>query len=214
MPLILCLLATGFHLFTNGNSPMVVASAQPDSWSLTLHVTESTGSGNTVVLGGSSNASDGTDDLDLPEPPPPPQLPYIRAWFATSFSVPFNRLLHEYQHLPAQRLQWNLSIIWVPEPGNNSSTTIEISWDSSQAKESGFGSFQLCENETVVANMLSQNSFSYPSIDTLHRFNIIAQNTPMNNDSGKYDLPVLPIILGIIMLIVAVVLLVVYKRKK
>jgi len=211
---ILSLMGTGFHTFTNGNNPIVVASAQPDSWSLTLQITESAGAGNTVVLGGSSNASDGQDDLDLPEPPAPPQLPSIRAWFATSFSVPFNRLLHEYKHIPSQRMQWNLSIIWAPEPGNDSSTTIRIVWDSSQAAESGFESFQLYENDTVVANMLTENSFSFPSNGTLHQFQIIGQSTPTNGASEKNDLPVLPILLGISVLIIAIALFIVYKRKK
>jgi len=211
---IISIIGMGIQTLSNKNIPLSIVSAQQDTWTLTLHITESAGSGNTVVLGGSSNASDGQDDLDLPEPPAPPQLPSIRAWFATSFPVPFNRLLHEYKHIPSQRMQWNLSIIWAPEPGNDSSTTIRIFWDSSQAAESGFESFQLYENDTVVANMLTENSFSFPSNGTLHQFQIIGQSTPANGASEKNDLPVLPIILGISVLIIAIALFIVYKRKK
>ncbi|MBE3138988.1 MAG: hypothetical protein IMZ53_00225, partial [Thermoplasmata archaeon] len=183
--------------------------------SLTLQITEPSGSGNSVVLGGSPNASDGQDDLDLPEPPAPPTLPSIRAWFTTPFSIPFNKLLHEYKHVPSQRMEWNLSTIWAPEPGNTSSTTISISWDPTQVAKSTFDSFQLYENNTAVANMLTENSYSFPSNDTQHRFQIIGQSTSTNGTSEQNDLPVLPILLGIsVLVIVIIIALFLYKRKK
>lgn len=82
------IITVSIHPFNNGNNLVMVVSAQQNSWSLTLQITESGGAANSVVLGGSPNASDDKDDLDLPEPPAPPQLPFIRAWFATSFTVP------------------------------------------------------------------------------------------------------------------------------
>jgi len=197
------------------NNPISNVSAQQDSWSLTLHITESAGSGNSVVLGGSPNASDGQDDLDLPEPPAPPTLPSIRAWFTAPFSIPFNKLLHEYKHAPSQRMEWNLSIIWAPEPGNISSTTISISWDPVQAAKSTYDSFRLYENNTAVANMLTENSYSFPSNGIQHRFQIIGQNTSTNGTSKQNDLPVLPILLGIIILVIVIIIAVfLYKRKK
>jgi hypothetical protein len=221
---ILCLIEMSFYTFTNENDSLMVASAQQNPWSLTLQITESSGTANTVVLGASPNASDGQDDLDLPEPPAPPQLPYLRAWFTTSFSIPFNRLLREYKHIPSQRMQWNLSIIWVSEPGNNSSTIINISWNPSQVAQSGFKSFQLYDDDTVVTNMLTENSYSFPSNDTVHHFQIIAQgastdgtsdqNTSTNGTSAQNTIPMLLIVLAIsVLIIVIIIVLFFYKRK-
>jgi hypothetical protein len=204
--IIVSLIGMGIQTLSNKNIPLSIVSAQQDAWSLTLQITEPSGSGNTVVLGGSPNASDGQDDLDLPEPPAPPTLSSIRAWFTTPFSIPFNKLMHEYKHVPSQRMEWNLSIIWVPEPGNNSSTTISISWDPTQAAKSTYDSFQLYKNNTAVANMLTENSYSFPSNGTLHRFQIIGQTT---------STPVLPILLGIsVLVIVIIIAFFLYKRKK
>ena len=212
--IIMSLIGTGIQTLSNRNIPLSIVSAQQDTWSLTLQITEPSGSGNTVVLGGSLNASDGQDDLDLPEPPAQ-MPPYIRAWFTTPFSIPFDKLLHEYKHIPSQRMQWNLSIIWAPEPGNDSSTTISIIWDPTQAAKSTYDSFRLYENNTAVANMLTENSYSFPSNGTLHLFQIIGQTTSTNGASEQNDLPVLPILLGIsVLVIVIIIAFFFYKRKK
>ena len=212
---IMCLMTTVPGTFMNDRSPILTGSAQPTSWSLTLYITESTGTGNIVILGASSSASNGTDDLDLPEPPAPPQLPYVRAWFATPFEVPFNRLIHEYKHTPSEHMQWNLSILWVPEPGNTTSTTITIAWDPQQTNASEFGSIRLTENDTVVANMLTTDSFSYHSNGTLQQFRVIAQGTPTNDHLGQQSgLPILPITLGALIIIVVFAVFVIYRRKR
>ncbi len=208
---IVCFLADITVMYQSENQPV---SAQTTSWSVTLHIAETAGAGNTIILGGSSNASNGTDDLDLPEPPAPPQLPYLRAWFTTPFEVPFNRLIHEYKHAPSDRMQWNLSILWVPEPGNHSSTTITLSWDPQQARESGFGTFQITENGTVVADMLTKDSFAYVSNGTVHQFTILAQGTPTNDQPEQPNgLPVLPIIL-VVVIIVAIAGVIVYHWRR
>jgi hypothetical protein len=185
------------------------AATQQNTWSLTLRITEKSGTANTVVLGGSSNASDGQDNLDLPEPPAPPQIPYLRAWFATSFPVPYNRLLQEYKHIPAQHLLWNLSILWVSESDNSSSTTVTISWDPTQVALNGFNSFQLFDHDTVVANMLTKNSYSYTSNGTLHHFQIIGQTTPANSTPKTNDLGI-----SILIIVIITAVLITYKRKK
>jgi hypothetical protein len=211
---IISVIGISIQTFANKNTTLSIVSAQQDAWSLTLYITESAGTGNSVVLGGSPNASDNQDTLDLPEPPAP-MVPYIRAWFTTPFSIPFNRLLHEYKHIPSQRMEWNLSILWVSESENNSSTIISISWDSTQAAKSTYESFQLYENNTAVANMLTENSYSFLSEGTPHHFQIIAQTTSTNGTSEQNNLPVLPILLGIsILVIVILVALFLYKRKK
>ena len=211
---IMSLIGTAIQTLSNKNNPISIVSAQQDAWSLTLHITESAGSGNTIVLGGSPSASDGQDNLDLPEPPAPIP-PYIRAWFTTPFSIPFNKLLHEYNNVPSQRMEWNLSFIWVSESENIPSTTISISWDPTQAAKSTYDSFQLYENNTAVANMLTENSYSFPSYGTLHRFQIIGQSASTNGTSEQSDMPVLPILLAIIVLVIVIIIaLYCYKRKK
>jgi hypothetical protein len=212
--IIISVIGMSIQTVSNKNVPLSIVSAQQDTWSLTLHITESARAGNTVILGGSPNASNDQDDLDLAEPPPP-QAPYIRVWFTTPFAVPFNNLLHEYKHVPSERMEWNLSLIWVPEPENESNTTVSISWDPAQAIHSTFNSFQLYDNNTVVANMLTENSYTFPSNGTLHHFQIIGQTISKNNTSENNNLPVVPITLGIIVLvIVAMIALFLYKRKK
>lgn len=212
--IIITLIGAGIQTLSNKNIRLSIVSAQQDTWSLTLHITESAGSGNTIVLGGSPSASDDQDDLDLPEPPAPIP-PYIRAWFTTPFSIPFNKLLHEFKHVPSQRMEWNLSIIWVSESENIPSTTISISWDPTQAAKSTYDSFQLYENNTAVANMLSENSYSFPSYGTLHRFQIIGQSASTNGISEQSDMPVLPILLAIIVIVIVIIIaLYCYKRKK
>jgi hypothetical protein len=219
------LIGTGLQTLSNKNIPLSIVSAQQDTWSLTLQITETTGSGDTVILGGSPNASDGQDTLDLPKPPAPPQQPYTRVWFTTPFAVPFNNLMYEYKHTPSPRMEWNLSILWTPEPGNISTTTISISWDPTQAAQSTYTSFQLYENNTAVANLLTEHSFSYPSNDTRHQFQIIgqgrstngtSQNNSTNGTSTQNNLPVLPILLGISILIIVLLIasFIYYKRKQ
>jgi hypothetical protein len=209
MIIILSLTGTVIYTFTDGNNNARGASVQQNTWSLTLRIAETSGTANTVVLGASSNASDGQDDLDLPEPPAPPQIPYLSAWFATSFSVPFNRLLQEYKHIPAQHMLWNLSILWVSESDNSSSTTVTISWDPTQVALNGFNSFQLYDHDTVVANMLTKNSYPYTTNGTLHHFQIIGQTAPTNGTSKTNDLGI-----GILIIVIIIAVLITYKRKK
>jgi hypothetical protein len=209
------LIGANIQILTDSNNLVSVASAQQDTWSLTLQITETAGSGNTVILGASLNASDATDNLDIPEPPAPPQQPYIRAWFATSFSTPFNRLLHEYKNISAPRMQWNLSIRWYPKEENNSSTLIRISWDPLQAVKSGFELFKLYENNTAVANLRTESSFSFPSNGTLYQFQIIGQSSSTNGTSEQNTLPVLSILLGIgVLIMVSIIAVFFYYRQK
>jgi hypothetical protein len=183
---------------------------------VTIQITETSGKGATVVLGGSPNASDAEDDLDRPEPPAPPVLSYVRAWFTTPFSIPFNRLLQEYKHVPSERMEWNLSLLWVSEQGNDSFTTINISWDPTQAIQSSYNSFQLYENNTAIADMLTESSYSFLSNGTLHHFQIIGQKTSTNGTTEQNGLSIFPILLGVSVLIIVIIIAVFiyYKRKQ
>jgi hypothetical protein len=200
--------------FTTQNTPIVLAVAETIPWNLTLHITEASGTGNTIVLGEKPDASNGQDRYDLPEPPAPPQFPYILAWFETPFPVPFDKLLQEYKQYPSSRSVWNLSILWVAKPGNNSPTTISINWDSSSIAASDHFSLLMYEDNTVVANMLIDHSYSFSTTGTLHRFQIIGQSESSNSTSEKNEIPLLPIITGIVVLLIIVVLFFFYSRRK
>ncbi len=213
--LLLCCTGPGMQILTMDMNLSFVAYAQEIPWAETLRITEPSGKIATVVFGGSPNASDARDDLDRPEPPAPPEISYIRAWFSTPLQAPFNRLLQEHKHIPADQLQWNLTILWVPEPENISLTTITIRWDPSQALRSTYSSFELIRTNTTVANMLTESSYSFPSNGTLHHFQIQCRNIPSHPSPEKNDLPILPLTFGVLVVVIVVLVAVVsYKRKK
>jgi hypothetical protein len=100
-------------------------------------------------------------------------------------------------------MEWNLSILWVSE--NISLTTISINWDPTQAAKSGFNSFKVYQNNTVVANLLTEHSYSFLSNGTLRHFQII----------GESNLEVLPILLGISVIVIVIIFaFFMYKRKR
>ena len=56
--------------------------------------------------------------------------------------------------MPDDYKEWNLIIIWQPEPGDDSSTTMTIAWDSSKLAESEYGSVVLHKDNTDVSDLL------------------------------------------------------------
>ena len=209
--LVICLIGTSLTSLSNRNRSFFLVTAQENEWILPLHFAESSGREATIVMKGSINASEGQDNLDIPIPPPP-MPPYLRAWFATPFSIPFNNLLNESKRLPSNKAIWNISVIWVPEVENASTTTITISWDPTLAQQSTYDSVQLYERNTSVANMYIDNHYTFPTNGSIHHFQVIAQNTP--DISGEDQLPILPITIIIIVLVLAIIIaLYWYKRK-
>jgi len=211
----LIIIILSLPLFGIQTIPLLDVSAQENTWSVTLHITETSGIGTTIVLGGSSNASDFQDNFDRPEPPAPPELSYVEAWFTTSLPIPFNRLLQEFKHIPSKQMEWNFSLLWVSDQENNSFTTINISWDPTQVIQSNYNSFQLYQNNTPVADMLTDNFYLFPSNGTIHHFQIISQSIQNNNTIRGNDILILPMTLGIIVLVIIITsALLLYKRKK
>jgi len=202
------LITSGTYLlmFNKTIIPISKASSENIVWNVTLRITESGGSSAEVVFGEASDASDGRDDYDLPEPPFPPQLPFIIAKFNTSMNEPFNNLLYEYKQYPDDYKEWNLLIILQPEPGNDSSTTMIISWDPSKLAESEYGSVVLYKNNTDVSDMLTESSYTFDSPpSTLQHFQIICQS----KTSDSNETPFLPIIF----ILATIVLFTLYWKK-
>ena len=201
--------------FTNQNIPLVLAVDETVPWNVTLLITESSGAGNTVILGEKIDALDGLDQYDLPEPPPPPQLPYVRSWFETSFATPFTNLLQEFKSTASERAVWNLSLIWVAAPGNLSNTTINILWDSAFVNSNLTPSLLLYENDVIIANMITENSYSFSTNGSLHHFQIVYQSETSNNSGKPMELPILPFALGAVVCIVIITAAIFFlKRKK
>jgi len=204
-----------FPGFTNQNIPVVLAADETVPWNMTLLITASSGAGNTVIFGEKIDASDGLDQYDLPEPPPPPQFPYIRAWFETSFATPYTNLLQEYKSTASDRSIWNLSIVWVPAPGNQSTTTVRILWDLPEVNTNYTHSFLLYENDMVVANMITNTSFSFSTNSSLHRFQIMYERETSIDNGKPLDLPVLPVVMvGIVCVVIIVIIFIVITRRK
>jgi len=215
--IIIILTFGGFFLAVPSNHtlPIALAVDNSETWSVTIHVREESGiSGNTIIIGKASNASDGLDQYDLPEPPFPPQYPYLRSWLQTSFAVPFNNLLQEYKASSTIHAIWNLSCVWMAASENQSTTFIQISWKSDEINATHFDSFLLYQNNTVVADLLALSSYSFPSNGTLHQFQIIGQTIEKNNTSGKNDLSILSITVFIIVLIFVAILAVFWNKHK
>jgi len=201
-----------YPAFSTQSLPVVLASDEAAPWNITLHITGAVGIGNTVVFGEKPDASNGQDQYDLPEPPAPPQLPYILAWFSTPFPAPFDKLLQEYKQYPAQHAVWNLSILWIS--GNNSPTTLTITWDSSRIVAQNHFSLLLYENGTRVASMLINHSYSFSLSGNLHRFQIISENESSESPSEN-TFPIFSVSIGIILIVCILILLsLVYRKKK
>ena len=200
----------GMNIFILLNKPIIPCSiaANPTvSWNLSLTIIEPGGAGNTVAFGEISNASDGQDIFDIPAPPISPQLPSIAAWFETSFPPPYDKLLHEYKHYPSINASWNLSILWLPAPGNATSTTITINWGSTQLLNNIDHKLFLYEDDTLLMNMLNTTSYSYITNDSIHRFQIISQHQTSNTATEEntiltFTLPLFVIVLFIIITII------------
>lgn len=202
----------GIHILLQADSSFFV-SAQQDNWILPLRITESSGRGTSVVLKSSPDASDGQDALDIPIPPPPIP-PYVRAWFVTPYPIPYNNLLNESKNSQSQRVQWNLSIVWMPESENDETTTISITWETDTVTQSAYTSLQLYENSTVIADFRTQNSYSFESVGRVHRFRIIGEVLSTDNTTDEQVFPVIQIALGVMVVVVLIFIVIfVFKRK-
>ncbi len=153
-----------------------------DTWNVTLEFNEPGSAYDNAFFGEATDASDGQDSYDVPKSPPGIP-PYIRAWFDTNFSDPYDELWEEYKHYPDFYKDWNLTVQWVPSD-YISPTTLTISWDNNSFNDSEYISVILYDvgNSTNVSNMLVNNSYTFtcPAL-LLQNFKIICNtNLPPN----------------------------------
>jgi len=83
-----------------------------------------------------------------------PQFPFLLIRFDTNLDPPYDKLWYDYKQYPDEYKVWNLSIMWMSEPGNESLTTIDILWEKDEVVSSEYDSVLLYENNIVVADML------------------------------------------------------------
>ena len=162
-----------------------------DMWNVTLEFNEPGLAYDNAIFGEKTDASDGQDGYDVPKGIPSIP-PYIRAWFATNFSDPWDELWEEYKHYPDTSKQWNLSVQWAPSD-YVTPTTVTISWDTSEVDGSEYNIVKLYNSGGVqLKNMLTESSYSFscPAL-TPQIFYIICQannnapnqpNNPSPND--------------------------------
>ena len=162
-----------------------------DVWDVTLEFNEPDGAYDNAYFGEKTDASDGPDSYDVPKSPAGIP-PYIRAWYSTGFSSPYQDLWYEYKFYPDTSKYWNLTVQWVPSD-YSSPTTITITWDNSLVGDSEYTSFVLYDvaGGVNVANMLVDSSYVFTaSALTLKQFKILANiNDPpvANDDSASVD---------------------------
>jgi len=159
-----------------------------DEWNLTLEFNEPGSAYDNAFFGEKINASDGQDENDVPKSPPSIP-PYIRAWFKTDFSDPYDELWEEYKHYPDSYKYWNLTIQWVPSD-YTSPTTITISWNNTSLSDCEYSSVILfnIDNGVNVSDMLVNNSyiFTCPAL-SLQNFKIICNTNQAPNANDDTD---------------------------
>jgi len=198
------------------DSPIIAkATSENIVWNSTIRIESSDGTGNQLVFGEATDAKDeDKDSYDIMAPPFPPTVPNINTRFITNMEYPYDELIHEYKQYPDEEKIWNLSIVWLPEPGNESSTNITISWDSSELSESEYTSIVLQKNNTNISNMLLETSYIFVSSgNEPHIFRILCQkNTSDEKDNKEISTPFPSVSAGLIT-IMFITLLILHRRK-
>lgn len=206
--LLLFIIFNGTSAVYNGSEIFhAKASSENIAWNATISINELGGASDNVVFGEASDALDGQDDYDMPEPPFPFQLPYIIAKFNTNLINPYNNLWYEYKQYPDDYKVWNLSMEWVPEPGNNSIATITISWNTDEFGTSEYDSILIYQNNSIVADMKTESSYTVNSAGGIaHNYQIVCQSKTSDNN----ETPFVPIIF----ILVSIILFTLYYKKR
>ena len=184
-------------------------------WNSTIRIESSDGTGNRLVFGEATDAKDEEEDsYDIMAPPFPPTVPNVNTRFITNMEYPYDELIHEYKQYPDEEKIWNLSIVWLPEPGNESSTNITISWDSSGLSESEYTSILLQKNNTNISNMLLETSYIFVSSgNEPHIFRILCQKNTSDGKGNKEISTPFPSVSAGLITIIFVTLLILHRRK-
>ncbi len=135
------------------------------TWDVTLNFNEPGSATDYTIFGEATDASDGQDSYDIPNPPPGIP-PFIDAYFTTNLTSPYDKLLQEIKHYPDTYKVWNFTSWWT----GSSSTTVTISWNPDDVNASEYDSVVLYLEKiglvwynTTVEDMISNDNYSYTS---------------------------------------------------
>ena len=160
------------------DNPPEFSSSEEFGWDVKLDFTEDSGESDYAYFGEKSDALDGLDSYDAPKSPPKME-PYIRAWFDSGLTEPYEMLWNDYRYYPDVYKVWNLSVQWVPSD-YISPTTVTITWNAIEVGESEYDSVVLYDvgSGTIVADMLidTDHTFPCPAL-ILQQFQIICNKT-------------------------------------
>jgi len=189
-------------------STPVQAQSTLTDWNGTIIVIESGGSSDSLEFGEKTDASNDQDKYDIPEPPFPFQLPYVVAQFETNLPSPYNHLMAEFKHPNNVKNIWNFTLTWASEPGNNTTTTLTLTWEIEELVTTYYNSIQLIHNTTKIANLLSDHEYI---IDIDHNevvhFQILCEQMNHQNNSSPF-LPIMYIFISMLCITVY------YKKRK
>jgi len=189
-------------------------AVEQEEWDVTMTITASNGLLDTLVFGERYNASDGKDNYDMPKPPAP-QPPYVRTWFRTDLSLPHNMLWEEYRSFPSLSNTWDFIVRY--EDASENSSIVTLSWDHHMVQKTKYEYMNLSFNDQVVADMLSEQSYSYTQlVGTSQPFRIICEGIIDSNNEGEQDTAnmLIPVMIIVLFLFIVVLIYMYYIKKR
>ena len=137
------------------------------TWDVQINFSEPSSSATDyIIFGEATDASDGQDSYDIPNPPPG-MPPFLDAYFTTNLTSPYDKLLQEIKFYPDTYKVWNYSAWWT----GSSATTVTMSWDPNDVNDSEYDSVMIYNSTNdPVADMLVDSNYS----STVASYNIIS----------------------------------------
>jgi len=137
-------------------------------WSTTLSFSEESGKTAELVFGESFNGSNGVDSYDIPLPGQPPGSGFIRTYFTTDMSPPYETLMREIKlySLANQYKQWNFTVQWIPYDMDEG-TWMTIHWNPDSFLTASYDSIVLHRKGHIngtwytISDMRTENSISW-----------------------------------------------------
>jgi len=114
-------LINGKDPFFEKNNPIDDDPQRDTTWDATINFDETGGATDYIIFGEATDASDGQDSYDIPNPPPGIP-PFIDSYFTTNLSSPYDILLQEIKYYPDTYKEWNFTAFWT----GSSSTIVAV----------------------------------------------------------------------------------------
>ena len=130
-------------------------------WDGKIFVDETSGKHDYIILGEKKDASELLDSYDVPKCPPPPYTFIYFYIYNEDMPYPYDYLWYEYRDANVKvRKDFEICILCMVEDPTN----ITLNWDKHVFMRSGYKYVSLYDDDgNILANMKSQNSYTYPS---------------------------------------------------